>query len=862
MRLLRPIIALLATAGATIADSTSRNPLTRLAVAEDPSILTYSQRVTYLSSFDLAFDLYDRRIRLSLEPNHDIIPDGAMVEYLSSDGEVTRREPIQRLDHKVFKGRAWVKSRQGGQWEEAGRARITVRRDGTAPLFEGTFSLYRDNHHVQMRSNYMKTRHDDDPTVEPRDDEFMVVWRDSDISAYRDGRSELRRREASEYACSADNLLYNRSPENPAFGRLLRRDSSFWGMPLPSMLGRRQLDNQPGGGNSAGVNLRSTIGNSNGCPRTRQVALVGVATDCTYTADFENDEAARQNVISQMNSASDLFENTFNITLGLANLTLSERNCPGSPQPATPWNRACTGDFNIQQRLNSFSQWRGDRQDRNSHWTLLSKCPTGSAVGLAWLGQACMTGAQGNNGTDNEDEVVAGANVVIRTSTEWQVIAHETGHTFGAVHDCTADECGGGGGDTVSAQQCCPLSAETCDAGEQFMMNPSTAQGIDTFSPCSLGNICSAFLRNSVRSDCFTNNRNVPTISGQQCGNGIVEDGEDCDCGGPQGCGDNPCCDPTTCRFRGNSVCDDSNEDCCRDCQFATSATVCRPSTGQCDQEERCTGSDPYCPDDVTSPDGESCGNNLECSSGQCTSRDQQCRTVMGSYTQNNDTYACDDSTCQLSCASPEFGANRCYGLQQNFLDGTSCSGGGRCSNVSFQNPMPTSLVHVTCSPLSPCQDRRANASFPPRVYAAAPPSAARSSPGSSATATSSSASAPASAPSSSSSSRPASGPAAAAPAAAPAPSTPPASRPRPPRRRGRPPASGGGEAAAAGPGARTDGRKWVSIRAGRGACRRGTCGRRACGTLEPRLCLLRSPLSSMGEGLLPDFFFVQFSGS
>lgn len=53
----------------------------------------------------------------------------------------------------------------------------------------------------------------------------------------------------------------------------------------------------------------------------------------------------------------------------------------------------------------------------------------------------------------------------------------------------------------------------------------------------------------------------------------------------------------------------------------------------------------------------------------------------MGSYTQGNDTYACSSSGCQISCASPEFGSNVCYSMQQNFLDGTSCQGGGRCDN-------------------------------------------------------------------------------------------------------------------------------------------------------------------------------------
>jgi hypothetical protein len=73
----------------------------------------------------------------------------------------------------------------------------------------------------------------------------------------------------------------------------------------------------------------------------------------------------------------------------------------------------------------------------------------------------------------------------------------------------------------------------------------------------------------------------------------------------------------------------------------------------------------------------------LTCASGQCTSRDLQCKTLMGSYTQNNDTYACDDLSCQLTCASPEFGPNVCYSMQQNFLDGTACGGGGKCENVS-----------------------------------------------------------------------------------------------------------------------------------------------------------------------------------
>ena len=276
--------------------------------------------------------------------------------------------------------------------------------------------------------------------------------------------------------------------------------------------------------------------------------------------------------------------------------------------------------------------------------------------------------------------------------------SHETGHIFGAVHDCDQSACGDS--DTLVSQQCCPLSDSTCSAGERFIMNPSTARGITEFSPCSIGNICSAIGRNSVSTACFSDNRGVNTIiTSQQCGNGIVEEGEDCDCGGEESCGDNSCCDAETCKFIGNAVCDDANESCCEDCQFASSQKVCRESTGSCDPEERCTGESPLCPTDQTASDGDSCtipdigeagkDENLQCASGQCTSRDHQCRTLMGGFSNtfgggsSNDTYACDSQTCQLSCQSPESGVDRCFGLQQNFLDGTPCGNGnnGRCRN-------------------------------------------------------------------------------------------------------------------------------------------------------------------------------------
>ncbi|GAM85293.1 hypothetical protein ANO11243_032970 [Dothideomycetidae sp. 11243] len=670
------------------ASSVSRDPLRTIFSLHNVTIHTPTRRVTALSHFDLSFALNTNdHVKLTLEPNHDIFQQGALfVNVLGKDGRLVSQEPVDRLAHKVYKGKTWTRGPEDDEWTPAGWARIGLRRDGDDPLFEGVFSVDRDNHHVQMTRNYLQTRHLHDPEVDLAEHEYMIMYRDSDMTGqgleYRDINI------AGQMSCLADQMHFNTMSENSVHQEILRRSNTAWyGMSLGSLFGKRDVDPTTGG-NSAGVNLVSTIGQTAGCPTTRKVALVGVAADCTYRSAFDSKNDTQSNIIIQMNTASAIYERTFDITLGLANLTIMDPDCPATPAEATPWNQACSSSFNISARLNSFSQWRGNQKDNNSHWTLLSTCATDTAVGLAWLGQACVNTAQtsGNttvtgNGASPGAETVSGANVVIRAPgvTEWQVIAHETGHTFGAVHDCTSDTCANS--QFVSSSQCCPLSSSTCDAGAKYIMNPSTSQGISDFSPCSIGNICSALGRNSVRSTCLTDNSNVATFMGQQCGNGIVEPGEECDCGGTAGCGNNTCCDPTTCKFKTGAVCDDSNESCCHSCQFASAGTVCRPSSGVCDPQEVCPGNSSSCPADVMTPNGHSCGKGLQCASGQCTSRNQQCQTVMGSYTSDNDTNACDSSGCQISCSSPSFGPGVCYEMNQNFLDGTTCGGSGTCSN-------------------------------------------------------------------------------------------------------------------------------------------------------------------------------------
>ncbi|KAI1179762.1 zinc metalloprotease mde10 [Nemania sp. FL0916] len=659
------------------AHSVKRNPLNYITRVDQPSLHTPSHRVHAHSSFEISFLLHNERdrVRISLEPNHDVLADEAVVRYLGPDGTVSHEEKIDRKEHRIYKGHAFLQHSHHSEWLNAGWARITVLRDGPHPLFEGTFRVDGNFHHIQRASTYRQTRLPEDPEAHDADDDYMIVWRDTDISGhfYTSGQELKRTLAENTTVCTSDQLGFNSRLDHPVHLGLDLRDLTSIDS---NILFRRQGD-QTTGGNGAGANLASTIGSTQGCPTSRKVALIGLATDCTYTAQFPAKANVTQNVISMVNMASQVYEATFNISLGIQNLTISDGSCPGSPPEGSQWNQPCSSSVTISDRLDLFSKWRGQFTDNNAYWTLLSTCATDAAVGLAWLGQLCAQGA-----STNGNDTTAGANVVVRTSTEWQVFAHESGHTFGAYHDCTDQTCIDG---TRSKNQCCPLSASSCDAQGSFIMNPSTGPGLTHFSQCSIGNICSAMASRSVNAGCLSDNKNVVTISGKQCGNGIVEQGEDCDCGGATGCKGNPCCNPDTCKFTTNSVCDPANEDCCTNqCQFASNGTICRTSSGTCDPQETCSGSSATCPADVKAPDGQSCGASgagLKCASGQCTSRDMQCQTLLGGITNSNDITACDENTCMVRCKSPSLPSGSCDGIQQYFLDGTPCEGGGHCDN-------------------------------------------------------------------------------------------------------------------------------------------------------------------------------------
>lgn len=102
---------------------------------------------------------------------------------------------------------------------------------------------------------------------------------------------------------------------------------------------------------------------------------MGVAADCTYVKYYQNSDNARTQIINDWNSVSSVYTSTFNVGLGLINITLMDAMCPPAPVASTNWNQACSTSYSISSRLSDFSRWRGNiGNDGAGLWHLMTDC--------------------------------------------------------------------------------------------------------------------------------------------------------------------------------------------------------------------------------------------------------------------------------------------------------------------------------------------------------------------------------------------------------------------------------------------------------------------------------------------------------
>jgi disintegrin and metalloproteinase domain-containing protein 10 len=115
--------------------------------------------------------------------------------------------------------------------------------------------------------------------------------------------------------------------------------------------------------------------------------------------------------------------------------------------------------------------------------------------------------------------------------------------------------------------------------------------------------------------------------SGSLCGNGIVEQGEECDCGYGTDCKESCCNDASQevnkCKLKPGKQCSPSQGPCCdNSCTFATATTICMQSN-ECLNNVFCSGINATCPRTnpvYFKPEKTECNSGTQvCRNGVCS---------------------------------------------------------------------------------------------------------------------------------------------------------------------------------------------------------------------------------------------------
>ncbi|MGH0157781.1 UNVERIFIED_CONTAM: hypothetical protein FKN15_037548 [Acipenser sinensis] len=296
---------------------------------------------------------------------------------------------------------------------------------------------------------------------------------------------------------------------------------------------------------------------------TKYVELIIIADNREFQRQGKDVEKVKQRLIEVANYV-DKFYRPLNIRVALVGLEVwsDTDKCSITQDPFTT--------------LHEFLDWRKLKllpQKPHDNAQLVSGVYfQGTTIGMAPIMSMCTAEQSGGIVMDHSENPLGAA----------VTLAHELGHNFGMNHDTPERGCN------------CRVSPDKGGC----IMTPSTGYPFPTvFSSCSKKDL-DVSLEKGVGMCLFNMPEAKVLYGGQKCGNGYVEEAEECDCG---------------------------------DIELKPAGTPCRDSSNACDLPEFCTGDGPHCPPNVYLHDGHSC-LKVEgyCYNGICQTHEQQCITLWG----------------------------------------------------------------------------------------------------------------------------------------------------------------------------------------------------------------------------------------
>ena len=285
---------------------------------------------------------------------------------------------------------------------------------------------------------------------------------------------------------------------------------------------------------------------------------VGIVVDYAMFIAFDRDVQAIHSSVQHMYaSINAVYMQQLHVVLQIHEIVIHSSPASDPIEQAfilNPSNTSgtCDGSSNeMETVLAAFQNWRAlNRTRQYSMWHLLSDCfaPPG-IVGLAVIGGACSPKA---------------TLVASLSSTMWLTIAHETGHLLGAAH---------------TFQNGIGMTGGIMDYGDARI-----AGQIQFNSQYSRSSMCDTLTRMKTSVDREAQPFCMSALAVlSQCGNEIVEEGEECD-------DSSPCC--SDCRFVGAATCspgaDSPKDECCVGCQMQPSTTSCLNGMGFCSTQGHC----------------------------------------------------------------------------------------------------------------------------------------------------------------------------------------------------------------------------------------------------------------------------------